>query len=52
MKQDMKNLEQQIEELNENLAKQLPIEVLEVFGRSIQDLKTQGIDERYYIQVC
>jgi peptidoglycan hydrolase CwlO-like protein len=38
-KQDMKNLEQQIEELNENLAKQLPTEVLEVFGKSIQDLK-------------
>lgn len=41
----MKNLEQQIEELNENLAKQLPAEVLEVFGKSIQDLKAQDIEE-------
>lgn len=41
----MKNLEQQIEELNENLAKQLPTEVLEVFGKSIQDLKAQDIEE-------
>lgn len=41
----MKNLEQQIEELNENLAKQLPIEILEVFGKSIQDLKTKNIEE-------
>lgn len=31
----MKGLETQIEELNENLAKQLPAEVLEVFGKSI-----------------
>lgn len=41
----MKNLKQQIEELNENLAKQLPTEVLEVFGKSIQDLKTKNIEE-------
>lgn len=41
----MKNLEQQIEGLNENLAKQLPTEVLEVFGKSIQDLKANGIAE-------
>ncbi|WP_164998499.1 hypothetical protein [Chryseobacterium sp. 3008163] len=40
----MKNLKQQIEELNENLAIQLPTEVLEVFGKSIQDLKAQGIE--------
>jgi peroxiredoxin len=40
----MKNLEQQINELNENLAKQLPAEVLEVFGKSISELKTQGIE--------
>lgn len=41
----MKGLETQIEELNENLAKQLPREVLEVFGKSIQDLKTKNIEE-------
>ncbi|GGH29065.1 AhpC/TSA family protein [Sphingobacterium alkalisoli] len=41
----MKKLKQQIEELNENLAKQLPTEVLEVFGKSIQDLKTKNIEE-------
>lgn len=41
----MKDLENQIEELNENLAKQLPREVLEVFGKSIQDLKTKNIEE-------
>lgn len=41
----MKNLKQQIEGLNENLAKQLPTEVLEVFGKSIQDLKACGIAE-------
>ncbi|MGV0923699.1 peroxiredoxin-like family protein [Empedobacter tilapiae] len=42
----MKNLKQQIEELNENLAKQLPTEVLEVFGKSIQDLKSSEIEEK------
>jgi hypothetical protein len=41
IKQKMKNLEQQIEELNENLAKKLPEQVLKVFNRSIQDLKTK-----------
>ncbi|WP_426474180.1 peroxiredoxin-like family protein [Chryseobacterium balustinum] len=41
----MKNLKQEIEELNENLAKQLPTEVLEVLGKSIQDLKTENIEE-------
>ena len=41
----MKILAQQIEELNENLGKQLPIEVLEIFSKSIEDLKTQGIGE-------
>lgn len=41
----MKNLEQQISELNENLAKQLPTEVLEVFGKSIQDLKAKNIED-------
>lgn len=41
----MKNLAQQIEELNENLVKQLPTEVLEVFDKSIQHLKTENIEE-------
>ncbi|MEA9414176.1 peroxiredoxin-like family protein [Flavobacterium sp. PL02] len=41
----MKILAQQIEELNENLAKQLPTEVLEIFSKSIEELKTQGIEE-------
>lgn len=41
----MKNLTSQIEELNENLAKQLPLEVLEIFGKSIQELKTLMIEE-------
>lgn len=40
----MENLKQQISELNENLAKQLPKEVLELFGRSIQDLKVKNIE--------
>lgn len=41
----MKNLKQQIEELNESLANQLPTEILEVFGKSIQDLRTKNIEE-------
>ncbi|KIC00647.1 alkyl hydroperoxide reductase [Flavobacterium sp. JRM] len=41
----MKILAQQIEELNENLAKQLPIEVLEIFSKSIEELKDQSIEE-------
>ena len=41
----MKNLRQQIEELNADLAMQLPLEVLEVFGKSIQDLKTKNMEE-------
>lgn len=45
MKQDMINLEQQIALLNENLAKQLPTEVLEVFGKSIEELKTKNMEE-------
>lgn len=44
MKQVMKNLQQQIEELNENLAKQLPTEILEAFGKSIQDFKSKNIE--------
>ncbi|WP_164112269.1 MULTISPECIES: peroxiredoxin-like family protein [Sphingobacterium] len=41
----MKKLEQQINELNENLANQLPTEILEVFGKSIQDLKGRNIED-------
>jgi cytochrome oxidase Cu insertion factor (SCO1/SenC/PrrC family) len=41
----MKNLNQQIEELNENLAVQLSTEILEVLGQSIQDLKSKNIEE-------
>lgn len=37
----MKNLVEQIEELNEDLAKQLPAEIIKVFGKSIQDLKAK-----------
>lgn len=44
MKQKMKNLTQQIAELNEGLSQQLPAEILETFGRSIQDLKTENIE--------
>jgi len=40
----MKNLKQQIDELNANLAKQLPQETLDAFGKSIQDLKAQNIE--------
>jgi peroxiredoxin len=41
----MKILAQQIEELNENLTKQLPTEVLEIFSKSIEELRAQGIEE-------
>lgn len=40
----MINLQQQIEELNKNLAEQLPLEVLETFSKSINDLKTKKIE--------
>lgn len=41
----MKNLKQQIEELNENLINQLPTEVLAVFSKSIADLNINNIEE-------
>ncbi len=41
----MENLKQQIDELNENLAKQLPPEILTAFGQSIKELKALGIEE-------
>ncbi|GAA4178705.1 peroxiredoxin-like family protein [Sphingobacterium ginsenosidimutans] len=40
----MKNLKQQIDELNRDLAAQLPAAVLEVFAQSIQDLKGKNIE--------
>ena len=40
----MRNLAQQIQELNESLAHQLPREALEAFGRSIQDLRASNIE--------
>ncbi len=41
----MKYLKQKIEELNHNLAKQLPTEILEIFSKSIQDLKAKNIEK-------
>lgn len=41
----MKKLAQQIEELNTSLAKQLPIEILEVFAKSIADLKNLNMED-------
>jgi len=42
----MTTLAQQIEALNENLASQLPVEILEAFGQSIADLKSQGLENQ------
>lgn len=41
----MKNLKNQIEELNENLINQLPTEVLAAFSKSIADLNIINIEE-------
>lgn len=41
----MKRLKQQIDELNEALASQLPSNIVEVFEQSIEDLKKQNIAE-------
>lgn len=41
----MNTLAKQIEDLNHELSSQLPQEILEAFGRSIEDLKTQRIEE-------
>jgi peroxiredoxin len=41
----METLKSQIENFNIELAKQLPQEVLEAFGKSIEDLKTKNIEE-------
>lgn len=40
----MNILAQQIDELNKNLAQQLPPEILESFGQSIADLKNQPLE--------
>ncbi|WHT37893.1 peroxiredoxin-like family protein [Myroides sp. mNGS23_01] len=42
----MTALAQQIEALNENLASQLPAEILEAFSQSIADLKSQGLENQ------
>lgn len=41
----MNNLQEQIQELNKNLAAQLPTEILETFGQSITDLHLQNIEK-------
>ncbi|UZJ66399.1 hypothetical protein OKW96_10280 [Sphingobacterium sp. KU25419] len=41
----MTNLAKKIEEINENLATQLPAEIINVFSQSIQDLKNSKIDQ-------
>lgn len=41
----MENLKQQIDELNDNLAKQFPPEILNAFSQSIEELKALGIEE-------
>ncbi|RXM52632.1 MULTISPECIES: peroxiredoxin-like family protein [unclassified Chryseobacterium] len=41
----MNTLAKQIEDLNHELSSQLPQEILEAFGKSIEDLKTQRIEE-------
>lgn len=42
----MNNLAKQIENLNNELSQQIPLEVLEVFEKSISDLKTQNIENK------
>ncbi|MDR2284219.1 MAG: AhpC/TSA family protein [Sphingobacterium sp.] len=44
-KEKMKKLAEQINTLNESLAEQLPVEILEIFGRSIADLQAQKYKE-------
>lgn len=41
----MVNLAKKIDEINKNLATQLPVEIIEVFNQSIQDLKSSKIEE-------
>lgn len=42
----MSELANQIEQFNNELATQVPQEVLEAFGKSIEDLKTKNIEEK------
>lgn len=42
----MSELTKQIEQFNNELATQVPQEVLEAFGKSIEDLKTKNIEEK------
>lgn len=42
----METLKTQIENFNIELAKQLPAEIFEAFGKSIEDLKTKNIEEK------
>lgn len=42
----MDSLEKQIEKLNNELSQQIPQEVLKVFEKSINDLKTQNIENK------
>lgn len=42
----MNVLAKQIEQLNQELSSQLPQEIMEAFGKSIDDLKTKGIDKK------
>ncbi|WP_312298468.1 peroxiredoxin-like family protein [Chryseobacterium sp.] len=42
----MSMLAKQIEQLNQELSSQLPQEVINAFGKSVDDLKTKNIEER------
>ena len=42
----MTDLATQIQQFNIELAAQVPQEVLEAFGKSIEDLKTKNIEEK------
>ncbi|MCQ4140622.1 peroxiredoxin-like family protein [Chryseobacterium sp. EO14] len=42
----MNELAKQIEKFNNELATQVPQEILEAFGKSIEDLKTKNIEEK------
>ena len=41
----METLKKQIENFNIELSKQLPAEIFEAFGKSVEDLKTKNIEE-------
>ena len=48
----MSVLAKQIEQFNNELATQVPQEVLEAFGKSIEDLKTKNIEEKKNRNPC